>query len=129
MGHGSQGFKQLDVWKLSMRLADHIYTLTETFPNNQRYGLVQQIQRCSVSIPSNIAEGSARAGKKEFIQFLYIARGSLAELETQLMIAHARQYIALKPYEESLHMIESISRMLTRLIQSQQRPETLDARP
>jgi len=69
-------------------MVKEIYSLTEQFPVSERYGLSSQMQRCAVSIPSNIAEGSARQSKKEYIQFLYIALGSLAELETQLIISH-----------------------------------------
>ncbi len=115
----SHGFKQLEVWKLSMRLANAIYDVTEQFPVSQRYGLTQQIQRCAVSVPSNIAEGSARASKKEFVQFLYIARGSLAELETQFILAYARKYLPKEAYADLCAMIDSINKMLRKLIQSQ----------
>jgi len=116
MGHG---FKELDVWKMSMRLADAIFDVTEQFPPSQRYGLALQMQRCAVSVPSNIAEDSARAGRKEFVQFLYIVRGSLAELETQLMLSYSRKYLLKESYQSLCAMIESINKMLGRLIQSQ----------
>jgi len=115
----SHGFKQLEVWKMSMRLADTIFDVTEQFPVSQRYGLTAQMQRCAVSVPSNIAEGSARASKKEFVQFLYIARGSLAELETQLILAYSRKYLPKETYQSLCATIESINRMLGKLIQSQ----------
>lgn len=79
--------KQLDAWKESMALVDQIYNITKIFPREELYGLTNQIRRCAISIPSNIAEGAARNSKKEFVQFLGIARGSLSELETQLLIA------------------------------------------
>jgi four helix bundle protein len=79
--------KDLNVWKNSMALAEKIYRLTSDFPKEEMYGLTSQIRRSAVSIPSNIAEGSARNGTKEFIQFLYIALGSVAELETQLILS------------------------------------------
>jgi len=79
--------KDLDVWKESMKLARSVYTLTSTFPKEELYGLTSQIRRAAVSIPSNIAEGAARNSDKEFIQFLYISLGSLAEVETQLLLA------------------------------------------
>jgi len=79
--------KDLDVWKLSIDLVKDVYNITKTFPQSEIYGLTSQIRRCAVSIPSNIAEGSARNSNKEFIQFLYIALGSCAELETQLIIS------------------------------------------
>ena len=125
----SHGFKKLEVWKLSMRLADNIYDVTENFPTSQQYGLVQQMQRCAVSVPSNIAEGSARASTKEFVQFLYIARGSLAGVETELMLAYARKYLVKESYDSLCSMIESINNMLGKLIHSQKRPMTHDPKP
>lgn len=113
------GFKELEVWKLSMRLADAIYDMTERFPKSQQYGLAAQMQRSAVSVPSNIAEGSSRAGKKEFAQFLYIAKGSLSELETQFILAYARKYVAKEAYRRISIDIEIIHKMLRRLIQSQ----------
>jgi four helix bundle protein len=79
--------KDLDVWKESMVLAKLIYSLTKKFPKEEIYGLTSQMRRCSVSIPSNIAEGAARSSDKEFIQFLYISLGSLSELETQVTLS------------------------------------------
>ena len=81
-------YKDLDVWKNAMDLVKCIYDETKSFPKEEMFGLTNQIRRAAVSIPSNIAEGSGRAHNKEFINFLYIALGSLAELETQLMIAN-----------------------------------------
>ncbi len=78
--------QRMDVWKLGMTLVEEIYQLTRSFPDGEKYGLVSQMRRAAVSIPSNIAEGAARGGDKEFCRFLLIARGSLAELETQVEI-------------------------------------------
>jgi four helix bundle protein len=75
--------KDLDLWKKSMNLVVLIYDITSKFPSDERFGLTSQMRRAAVSIPSNIAEGAARKGDKEFIQFLMIALGSLSELETQ----------------------------------------------
>jgi four helix bundle protein len=75
--------KDLDVWKKSMALVVLIYDITSKFSSDERFGLTSQMRRAAVSIPSNIAEGAARKGDKEFIQFLMIALGSLSELETQ----------------------------------------------
>ncbi|MCF8234138.1 MAG: four helix bundle protein [Bacteroidales bacterium] len=83
----------LDIWKMSIDLVELIYKLTRQFPTEEKYGLTNQIRRCAVSIPSNIAEGSARQTDKENLQFLYIALGSVAELETQLIIARRLNYI------------------------------------
>lgn len=85
--------KDLDIWKRSMDLVEEIYTFTKSFPDDEKFGLTNQIRRAVVSIPSNIAEGSARKGDKEFIQFLYIALGSLSEVETQYLIALRLKYV------------------------------------
>ncbi|MFV8360212.1 four helix bundle protein [Flavobacterium sp. LS1P3] len=74
--------KDLDVWKRSMDLVVKVYQITKLFPDTEKYGLSSQMRRAAVSIPSNITEGAARKGDKEFIQFLYISIGSLSELET-----------------------------------------------
>jgi four helix bundle protein len=79
--------EKLEVWQEAMDLVVSIYAFTRTFPKHEQFGLAQQMQKASVSIPSNIAEGAARHGSKDFYRFLSIARGSLAELETQLQIA------------------------------------------
>ncbi|WP_413999269.1 four helix bundle protein [Flavobacterium sp. W1B] len=79
--------KDLDVWKKSMDLVESIYKLTQKFPEVEKFGLTSQMRRAAVSIPSNIAEGAALKGNKELLQFLYIAIGSISELETQYLIA------------------------------------------
>lgn len=84
---------QLRVWQESMELVTAIYALTATFPADERFALSNQMQRAAVSVPSNIAEGAARGSKADFIRFLYIARGSLSELETQLLIAQRLGYL------------------------------------
>jgi len=85
--------RDLDVWKNGIELVKKIYILTKDFPKEEIYTLTSQIRRSAISIPSNIAEGAARNSKKEFIQFLYIALGSAAELETQLIVAKELGYI------------------------------------
>ncbi len=85
--------KDLDVWKKSIDFVTKVYNITGKFPNNEKFGIISQIRRAAVSIPSNIAEGSARNSKKELIQFLYISLGSAAELETQLIISEKLKYI------------------------------------
>lgn len=79
--------KELEVWKCSMDLVSIVYALTASFPKDELYGLTSQMKRAVISIPSNIAEGSARKSNKEFLQFIMIALESLAELETQYLIA------------------------------------------
>lgn len=93
MSNKIKSFRDLNIWKLSMELVENIYGITETFPAKETYGLSSQMRRCAVSIPSNIAEGFTRRHEKEYKQFIYIALGSCAELETQLEIALRLEYI------------------------------------
>lgn len=106
--------KDLDVWKQSMLLAEQIYGLTKDFPLDEKFGLVAQMKRSAVSVPSNIAEGAVRKGKKEFIQFLYIAMGSLSELETQLYLSYRLQFM--DSIDELITLIEKIKQLLFGLI-------------
>lgn len=85
--------KELDIWRLGIELVEEVYKMTVEFPKEEIYGLTSQMRRAAVSIPSNISEGAARSGKKEFIRFLYVALGSLAELETQTIIAEKLGYL------------------------------------
>ncbi len=89
--------KDLDIWKLGIELVEQVYKATAEFPKEEIYGLTNQMRRASVSIPSNISEGAARGSKKEFIKFLYIALGSLAELETQTIISEKLGYLKEHP--------------------------------
>ena len=109
-------FKDLDVWRKSIELTEKIYCLTADFPKEELYGLTSQMRRSAVSIPSNIAEGSSRAGSKELLQFLSIARGSAAELETQIIIAGRLGYI--EDASESLATLATTQKMLNALIRS-----------
>lgn len=106
--------KDLEAWKLSIDLVSEIYKLTKKFPKEEIYGLTNQIRRCAVSIPSNIAEGSARQSDKELIQFLYIALGSAAELETQLIIAQNLSYII--TIQEVSNKLDTIKKTILGLI-------------
>ncbi|MCP5361598.1 MAG: four helix bundle protein [Hyphomicrobiales bacterium] len=110
--------KELDVWKKAIDLSDMIYTITDTFPKSEQYALSPQLRRAVVSIASNIAEGAARNNTKEFIQYIGIARGSLAEVETQLIIAGRRKFVAELYLEKAFSMIEDISKMMYRLQQA-----------
>ncbi len=83
----------LDVWKEAMRLVREVYRISAAFPEEERFGLTSQMRRCAVSVPSNIAEGAGRGGRIELTRFLTIARGSLAELDTQLWIARDLEYL------------------------------------
>ena len=88
-----ENYKELKVWQKSVSLCIELYGIVKKFPENERYGLITQIQRASTSVPANIAEGWGRGSTKEYIQFLHIARGSLMELETHLIIAQKLGYI------------------------------------
>lgn len=86
-------FRDLRIWKKGIELTKTIYAITEKFPKHETFGLGSQIQRAMVSVPSNIAEGALRQYKKEFLQFLHLARGSLGEVITQLEVAKELEYI------------------------------------
>ena len=104
----------LDVWKDSMRLARDIYRVSVAFPESERFGLTTQLRRCAVSVPSNIAEGAGRGGRKEYAHHLRIARGSLMELDTQLWIARDLGFI--DNTSEINQLIQRIAAMLSALI-------------
>ncbi len=106
--------KDLDVWQLSMDLVTDIYKLTYEFPKEELYGLSNQMRRAAVSIPSNIAEGAARNSKKEFIQFLHISLGSLAEVETQLIISNNLGFAS--GLDAFLGKVDRVKKMLNGLI-------------
>ncbi len=110
------GYENLDVWKKSIELVTDVYRLVKLLPKEETYALSDQIRRSAVSVPSNIAEGSSRNSKKEFVQFLYISLGSLCELETQLLIAKNVGYIS--NTENLKKDIISIKKMLNALITS-----------
>ena len=104
--------KELKVWQESMTLVEEIYSLTSFFPKNEQFGLINQMRRAVISIPSNIAEGSGRNGKAEFIRFLYISLGSLSELETQIEIAYRLKYV--EENEVIINRVFFIKNMLSR---------------
>jgi len=105
--------KDLDVWNKAMELVESIYRLTTQYPKEETYGLTLQTRRSAISIPSNIAEGAARKSKKEFIQFLYIALGSLAELETQLILAARLKFIR---NQHELNQVNQLRQILLGLL-------------
>ena len=111
-------YRDLVVWQKAMALVSAVYQLTRAFPNSERFGLTSQIQRAAVSIPSNIAEGQGRLATKEFRQFLGIARGSLKELETQLLISIDLGYASPENVDPCLGLTDEIGRMLNALIKA-----------
>lgn len=100
-----ESFRELIVWQRAMQLANSVYDLIIKFPKEEMFGLSSQMRRAAISVASNIAEGSQRGGKKEFIHFLTIARGSLAELLTQLILACDRQFITKDEYSKTHDLI------------------------
>jgi four helix bundle protein len=115
--------KKLDVWRLAMDLVTAVYQVTEKFPREERYSLTDQIRRAAVSIPSNIAEGAARQTRKEFVNYLHIARGSLSELDTQLELAQRLGYLGEKTGDSLDGQVERIDKMISGLIRRQRAME------
>lgn len=104
-------YRELKVWQKSMDLVEKVYTLVSTFPKEEKYGLTSQIQRSSVSIPSNIAEGAGRNSNKEFVHFLGIVNGSTNELNTQLILSNRIGYMTDKDLEDTNKIITEIEKM------------------
>lgn len=105
-------FKELKVWQKSVDLTANIYRITEKFPTTEKFGLISQMTRCAVSIPSNIAEGAGRNSKKEFHQFVGISIGSSFELETQLTICGKLNYLSEEQLSALLNELQQVQNML-----------------
>jgi four helix bundle protein len=120
VGERIKSYEDLRVWQDAMQLAECVYAFCQHLPKDEIYGLVSQMKRAAVSVPSNIAEGSERNNTKELIQFLYIARGSLAELQTQIKLA--RRLHKIEGVVEMEEIGVRISRGLANLIKSLQKP-------
>jgi len=113
-----QSYRELTVWNKAMELVTEIYRLSQRFPKDEAFGLTSQIRRSAVSIPSNIAEGQGRLSRKEFIYFLGNARGSLLELETQIIIAKNLSYLSETDVEDLLERSAEVGRILNGLLSS-----------
>ena len=109
-------YRDLVVWQKAIVWVETVYRSASKWPMDERFGLTSQVRRAAVSVPSNIAEGCARRGPAEFLRFLSIARGSLAEAETQLILANRLGYLGQAPLDELLSQADEISRMLAGLI-------------
>jgi four helix bundle protein len=109
-------YKELDVWRKSVALTTELYKLTSRFPDTERYGLASQIRRATTSIPANIAEGWGRGSTGEYIQFLTVARGSLMELETHLIVAFNLHFLNSDELQGVLKPVQDLGKMLNRLI-------------
>jgi four helix bundle protein len=113
-----EGFKNLKAWQKAYDLALSIYSITRSFPRSELYGLTNQIQRAAISISANIAEGYERQHRKEYIQFLMIAKGSLGEVETYLMFAKDLEYIKEEQYKELEIKRQEVGKILQGLIKA-----------
>ena len=107
-------FKNLEIWKRSRLFCSKIYAVTSNFPDNEKFGITNQLRGASVSIPSNIAEGSSRASNKDFSRFLEIAIGSSYEIETQLLISNDLDFLEFDTLEILLTELEEIIKMISK---------------
>ena len=107
-----RNFKELDVWKKSIELTKEVYNIVKLFPKEETYALSDQLRRAVISIPSNIAEGYSRYGDKEFIKFMYIARGSTAEVETQIYIACEIGYLSEEQSMKAFELCKETNRLI-----------------
>ena len=117
MNDRRKGYRDLEVWQLSMRLVELVFELTQRLPDDQRFGLVSQMQRAAVSVPSNIAEGHAKRSGKDYQRHLRIAAGSTAELETQLELCVRLAMANREQVREAWACSQRVAQMLSRLIQ------------
>lgn len=118
-------YKNLNVWQKAMALAKDVYAVTASYPKTEVYGLVSQMRRCAVSIPSNIAEGYGRGTNRDLIHFLYISLGSSNELETQLLLSQTFSYINDENAALLLQLNEQVRKMLSSLIYKRSQSESL----
>lgn len=109
-------YKELEIWKRSILFCPKIYKVTATFPNSERFGLISQLTRAVISIPSNIAEGSAKSSDKHFLIFLETSLGSCYEIETQLLVSKDLGYIITSDYEEIIEELSAIIKMIIKFI-------------
>jgi four helix bundle protein len=110
--------KELKVWQKGIELVKSIYEITQLFPPNEQFGLISQMRRAAVSIPSNIAEGCGRNSDKELIHFLYVALGSASELETQIIVSQELNFLGKEKSEQLQSLILEIIKMISSLIKT-----------
>lgn len=113
-------YKDLIAWQKGMELVASIYDATDGFPSHEQFGLVSQLRRAAVSVPSNVAEGKAHYSNRDFVRFLRHSRGSLAEIETQVLIAQQRKYMDSETATKLIQKIDELGRILSGLINSLQ---------
>lgn len=115
-----ESFTDLDAWKYAHKLALFIYKLTENFPPEERYALIDQMKRCSLSITSNLAEGFSRKGKNEKLQFYFMAKGSLTELQNQLLFSRDIGYLSNTIFQDAAQQTITVHKLLNGLLKSAQ---------
>ena len=123
-----KNYKELEVWQLAKTFAIELYKMTAAFPRAEQFGLTAQIRRAGTSVPANIAEGWGRGSAGEYIQFLLIARGSLMEAETHLIIANELGYLEPEQLKLCQGLVERIGQMLNRLVQALRNRRRSDSR-
>ncbi len=111
-----RNFRELEVWKDSRRLVKEVYLLTKSLPETEKYGLVSQISRCVISIPANIAEGSAKYSQKDFVRFLQISLGSAYELESHLLLCSDLDFISTVKISKTIESIQVLQKRIASLI-------------
>jgi four helix bundle protein len=118
MNNKIKSFTDLIVWQEAHKLALEIYKITKNFPKEETYSLTDQMKRCSISISSNIAEGFSRQGKKEKIQFYFTAKGSLTELQNQLLLAKDVKYLRLESFKSLAEQTVTVHKLINGLVKS-----------
>lgn len=121
MGNSIESYRDLDAWKLAIRMTKFVYRASGKFPSEERYGLTSQIRRAAVSVPSNIAEGWGRGSTQDYIRFLRMARGSIYEVETQLVLAKELGFIDDEVFSAVDEAIRESGRVLAGLLRSIER--------
>lgn len=111
-------YRELIVWRKAMILVREVYTITQPFPREEKFGLTSQVRRAAISVPSTIAEGNGRHRRRDYMRFLLVARGSLQEVETQLLIAIDLTYLSPEAARPVMQLIDELSRMLTALVRA-----------
>jgi four helix bundle protein len=114
----AESYRDLVVWQRAMDMVDMMYDITDALPQDERFALKSQMIRAGISVPANIAEGNRRGTRRDYAHFISVARGSLAELETYVLIMERRRYVPSEQCQQMMTTLEAIGRMLTRLRQS-----------
>ncbi len=124
MAGSIRSYRDLDAWRLAIRFTKSVYRVTAGFPSDERFGLVSQVRRASVSVASNIAEGWGRGTSQDYVRFLRMARGSVYEVETQLEIARQLEFLDEESYREVIAEVNEAGRVLAGLLRSLEQRES-----